>query len=229
MEADALRFVGSLKGINAPVLIDSCSTPQRTYILSTWIEGDCCSDIWETLTPRDKEMIVKDMRSQYSALHQQTSTLLHVICNASGCAVEDPRVPWMDEIPGAIFPSCQEFMEQVWPGLAIPKNHALSQSITPLTERNNIPIAFTHGDALPKNILLSGGLDLWRKWLSALCIIDWEYAGWMPLPWEALKATWLSFDQDDDWYKMMVEVFPDSSEELAADWEWRLRSGVTIL
>ncbi|PPQ92608.1 hypothetical protein CVT25_007300 [Psilocybe cyanescens] len=47
VEADALRFVASLRGIDAPTLIDCCiSAPGgTTYILSTWIDGDCLCDI----------------------------------------------------------------------------------------------------------------------------------------------------------------------------------------
>ncbi|CAA7269004.1 unnamed protein product [Cyclocybe aegerita] len=228
VEADALRFVGSLRGINAPALIDSFSAPQKTYILSTWVEGDCCADVWERLTPLDKEKIVEDMRSQYSALQQQTSTRHRTICNASGGAIQDPRVPWIDDNPRT-FPSYREFMEQVWLGLNFRNNHTLAQSIARLIERDNVPIVFSHGDALPKNLILPGGLDLWRRERPPLYIIDWEYAGWMPLPWEALKATWLVFDKEEDCYKMMVEVFPDSREELAADWEWRTRSGIPIV
>ncbi|PPQ92603.1 hypothetical protein CVT25_007296 [Psilocybe cyanescens] len=230
VEADALRFVASLRGIDAPTLIDFSSAPGKTYILSTWIDGDCVSDIWERLTLLDKEMIVQDMKSQYSAMRQETSTRDHVICSASGVSIEDPRVPWLEELPDATFSSSRQFMEQVWVGLNNDRTpRPLYQMLIPLIQRDT-PIVFTHGDALPKNIILPGGLELYRRGHSRLCIIDWEYAGWMPEPWEAIKATWLVSDRDEEeWYRMMREVFPDQCEVLDAEWEWRTQLRITIL
>ena len=62
-----------------------------------------------------------------------------------------------------------------------------------------------------------------------VCLIDWEMAGWMPLPWDALKATWLTFESDNEWRMMMFSLFPECQQELTADWEWRLLSNVTIV
>ncbi|KAI0369972.1 hypothetical protein BV20DRAFT_912680, partial [Pilatotrama ljubarskyi] len=72
-------------------------------------------------------------------------------------------------------------------------------------------------DVLPKNLILPGGSDKWRAGSTQLYLIDWEFAGWTPLPWEALKATWLVVDpEEDDWYDMMMRVFRESLAEL--DW-----------
>ena len=60
-------------------------------------------------------------------------------------------------------------------------------------------------------------------------LIDWEFSGWMPAPWEALKATWLCFDTDDEWLSLMKATFSEYSDVLDADWLWRSESGVTIL
>ena len=229
VEADALRFVGSLNGINAPVLIDSASTPQIAYILSTWIDGDCCYEVWEQLTPSDKETMVEDLRSQFDALRLQTTTYDHVICSASGDGIEDPRIPWLYENP-RMFTSYRDFMEQVWPGLDFTRNRdTLYPLLQPFVERDDVPVVFSHGDLLPKNLIIPGGLEQWRRDHKPLCIVDWEHAGWMPFPWEVLKATWLLFDQEEDWYKMMAEVFSESRTELEMDWQWRSRSGIPIV
>ena len=68
VEAEALHFVESLKGINTPALTDSCSAPQKACIILKWIEGDCCADVLEKLAPLEKEKNVEKIRSQYSAL-----------------------------------------------------------------------------------------------------------------------------------------------------------------
>ncbi|PPQ92604.1 hypothetical protein CVT25_007295 [Psilocybe cyanescens] len=170
-------------------------------------------------------MIVQDMKSQYSAMHQQTSTRDHIICSASGGSIEDPRLPWLEDVPDATFSSSCQFMEQVWVGLNNNRTpRSLYQMLIPLIQRDT-SIVFTHGDALPKNIIMPGGLELYRRGHSRLCIIDWEYAGWMPEPWEALKATRLICDRnEEEWYRMMREVFPDQCEVLDAEWEWRIQT-----
>ncbi|KAJ7745689.1 protein kinase subdomain-containing protein PKL [Mycena metata] len=229
VEASALRLIASLRGINTPVLIDSVSTAHKTFLLTTWVAGDCCSDIWDDLTPLDKSTIVEQLRELLRAMREQTATLSHPICNASGSAIEDPRVPWLHKAP-RVFSSCREFLEEVWIGLDFPRNRdTLRPLVRPLIDRIDIPIVFCHGDLLPKNVILPGGLEKWRQGRSTVCLIDWECAGWMPLSWEALKATWLSLDLDDEWLRMMKEVFQECSAELDADWQWRSRSRIAIV
>ncbi|KAI0353193.1 hypothetical protein OH77DRAFT_1512833 [Trametes cingulata] len=229
-EAHALRTIESVSGVNAPHLVDWASDKRTSYTLMTWVDGDCCNDVWEKLTPSDKDRIAHELRSQLGCLRQQTVNRRSVICAASGAPVYDPRVPWLQDDP-QILHSSREFFEKVWLGLDLPRNRdTICPAIRPLIDRQDVPVVFCHGDLLPKNLILPGGLEKWRRGSTQLYLIDWEYAGWMPLPWEALKATWLVVDPDEDeWYRLMRQVFTESSEELDADWLWRLRSGITIL
>jgi len=73
------------------------------------------------------------------------------------------------------------------------------------------------------------GLEKWRRGETKLYIIDWEFAGWAPFPWDALKATWLCVEEDDEWQKLVKSIFPDSCEYLDADWQWRSKGYVTLL
>jgi hypothetical protein len=56
VEADALRFVSTLRDIYVPRYIDSVSSQSKNYLLTTWVEGDCVGDVWDDLTESDKEM-----------------------------------------------------------------------------------------------------------------------------------------------------------------------------
>jgi thiamine kinase-like enzyme len=78
-------------------------------------------------------------------------------------------------------------------------------------------------------MIFPGGLNHWRSGGERICIIDWEYAGWMPNYWDALKATWTQWEPDTEWLQIMRTVFPDCIEELETDWQWRSRSGITII
>ncbi|KAA1477862.1 protein kinase subdomain-containing protein PKL [Dentipellis sp. KUC8613] len=231
-EAHALRFIESIQGVHAPRLVAYASNAAKAYIIMTWVEGDCCSDIWDTLTSADKSRIVAELRTQFRCLRNQTINRRRAICAASGAPISDPRVPWLREDSEArVIHSTREFFEQVWPGLEWCRHSdTLLPALRPLIEREDVPIVFCHGDTLPKNILLPGGLEKWRSGSAPLCLIDWEFAGWAPQPWEALKATWLVIDpEEDEWYALMKEVFAEEEADLEADWLWRSKSGVTII
>jgi hypothetical protein len=51
----------------------------------------------------------------------------------------------------------------------------------------------------------------------------------MPVYWDALKATWMESEWDTEWFEMARCIFPEDRDILDADWEWRSRSGITIL
>ena len=61
-------------------------------------------------------------------------------------------------------------------------------------------IFFTHGDLVPRNILIKNGH------LSG--IVDWAMAGWYPAYWEFVRACW--HRGNDDWYKYVEQILsPD--------------------
>ncbi|KAI0761487.1 protein kinase subdomain-containing protein PKL [Trametes elegans] len=229
-EAQALHIVESVKDVQAPRLVSHAAGVPYSYTLMTRIEGDCCNDVFDELTASDKTRLVLELQTQLAALRQATANRRKTICGASEASISDPRIPWLCEEP-RVLRSSQEFFEQVWIGLDLPWNRdTIRPYIRPFIEREDVPIVFCHGDILPKNIILPGGLKQWRKGTTQLFLIDWEYAAWAPLPWEALKATWLVVDPvEDEWYDLMKKVFPESSAELETDWTWRLKSNITII
>ncbi|KAF8532604.1 kinase-like domain-containing protein [Gautieria morchelliformis] len=224
-EADALRFLRTVRDVHTPHLLDSVPTQDKHYLLTTWVEGDRMGQVWDELTPCDKEKIVNDLRHQLGSMRLQTRSTTVLICNASGGSISDPRVPWVAREDPRTFSNHKEFAEEVWPG----DREYLRSILTPVTERNDIPIVFSHGDILPKNLIFPGSLDHWRSGRVPICIIDWEYAGWMPAYWDALKMTWMECERDTEWLQMARGVFPECETELDADWEWRSRSRITIL
>ncbi|KAI1796763.1 protein kinase subdomain-containing protein PKL [Ganoderma leucocontextum] len=215
------------------LLIDHASARSvKTYLLTTWIDGDCVADVWGQLTAQDKARIATQLREQFTSLHEQTANNARAhatcLCFASGAPVADPRIPWLDR--PRIFSSSKDVFEQLWVGLDRPWNaDTVRPALQPLIERADVPVVFSHGDILRKNLVLTGGLEEWRAGSTAVCLIDWEYAGWMPQPWDALKATWMAPSAQDEWFQLIKEVFPESSAELEADWLWRSRSRVPIV
>ena len=226
----ALKDLGAI--ISHPSLFDCvpCQNSKKSYMVSTWILGDCVSDVWDSLTATDKIRFEQDLREQCDALRSQTQTLEHAIFSAAGGPVVDYRVPWLLDNPRE-FRTCQEFASQVWLGMDhnTPARMALRPVMLPIMQRTDVYISLCHGDLFAKNMIFPGGLDNWRAGRSRLCLIDWEQAGWMPVYWDALKATWMEMDKDTEWFNMARRIFPDFTDVLDADWEWRSRSKFQIL
>jgi aminoglycoside phosphotransferase (APT) family kinase protein len=198
------------------------------FLLTAWVDGPTVGDIWDDLSQEDKDCIVVDLQRQFNSIRRQTfASNARAISNMSGDPIDDPRIPWVDH--PRTYATNREFAQEIWPHLQMPRNrHTLLPLLTPLIERE-VPIVLTHGDLLPKNIIIPVSKDHWRASGESLCIIDWETAGWMPLYWEALKATWLEFEEDTDWTVMMRQVFPECQIEMHSDWRWRSEAGIAIV
>jgi hypothetical protein len=96
VEADALHFVSTLQDIHIPHYIDNTSSQYKSYLLTTWVEGDCVSDVWDDLTVLDMERLAHDLYHQLCSMRLQTQS--HepcTICNASGGPINDLHIPWV--------------------------------------------------------------------------------------------------------------------------------------
>ncbi|RPD67381.1 hypothetical protein L226DRAFT_542479 [Lentinus tigrinus ALCF2SS1-7] len=202
----------SILGLHVPHLIDYVVASSGSYTLMSWIDGDCCNDIWGELTPMDKARLIAELRAQIHFLRKHTIGRSRTIRASSGAPVSDPRVPWIADDGPRIFSIPSDFFKQVWLGLDYPRQRdTIKPIIQPLVDREDVPIVFCYGDLLPKNIILPGGLARWRAGTTPLYPIDWEYS------------------DEEQWYGMMREVFPDYSAELEADWLWWTKSGIPIV
>ncbi|KAL7285134.1 hypothetical protein ACG7TL_000226 [Trametes sanguinea] len=141
-EAHALRIVESVKGVQAPRVVDYAVGVPHSYILMTRIEGDCCNDVFDELTTSNKNRIIHELQTRLARVitHKRGA-----ICAASEASISDPRIPWLREEPRIL--RCSQFFEQVWLGLDLPWNRdTVLPRIRPLIEREDVPIVFCHGD-----------------------------------------------------------------------------------
>lgn len=226
-EAAALRLIGNSQGVRTPYLVDSVASTDKSYLLTTWVAGPTLGDVWDDLSVADKDAVVEDLQRQMDAMRRQTnSPSSHAISNVIGGPIGDNRIPWAAP---QVYKSHREFAEQVWIGLKMPSiRNTLSPTIRSLIERD-VAVVFTHGDLLMKNLIIPSSVEHWRVSGEPICIIDWETAGWMPLYWESLKATWLECEKDTEWTGVIRRMFPECHAELDADWRWRSESNIVIL
>lgn len=215
-------------GVNSTRLIDQVTaSPEEMYLLTTWVPGTAFRETWKTdkdLTPEDRAMFVEQLRAEIHKMREQTASDNHIICHVDGSVVHDPRLPWVTRENPRVFTSSREFFEQVWIDLDDRPRFGgpLRPILQPLIDRTDRNIVFTHGDLLARNIIIMGGLEEWRNKRSRICLIDWQNAGWFPLEWEAVKAT--TVNGPNAWFKLMLEVFPESRAEIEGEDEWRARS-----
>ncbi|KAI0342943.1 hypothetical protein BDW22DRAFT_1407426 [Trametopsis cervina] len=224
----ALRFLSTIQGVNTPIFLDAGTADTRSYVLSTYIEGVHCGIAWDEFTDTDEARFVADMRDQFSALHAQTLSMNHPICNAAGSFIDDPRIPWVGEDQIDIS-TTEEFFRQTWIRLDLPHNRdTIRPAIEPVIVRE-VPVVFCHGDFVERNVILPGGLEAWRNGQTRACLIDWEFAGWMPRPWEALKATFVVVHANSRWLQLIKDIFSGVEPYLDADWLWRSKSRVMFI
>ncbi|TDL26676.1 hypothetical protein BD410DRAFT_895306 [Rickenella mellea] len=232
-DGDALRMLDTLRvnSVNAPILIDSVHDGHVAHALSTYVDGEWCPAVHD-LSRQDKERLVGDVRNQFASLYSQTHTTIvdHPICTISYTTVVDPRVSWVSE-RGLQLRSNEEFFRQVWLGIDFEKNqHTVRPRIEPVIIAARVErIVFCHGDLAERNLIFPGGLSAWRQGRSRVCLIDWEFAGWMPEPWDALKATISECEADNEWTRMVRAIFPRAGQFLDADWIWRAEAGMGII
>lgn len=235
VDAAALQLLerNRISGISFPYLVDCVTNGKATYMLSTFIEGDNVSSTIEHFSPKDWKRLAVDVGQQLLALRQQTSIGPDspgrpLIATAAGGIINDPRVSWIAE-QGTNPKSAHDFLSQVWIGLDLPHNrNTIRPIIQPLVEIP-VPIVFCHGDVYPRNMIFPGGLNAWREGKSRICLIDWEFSGWMPAPWEAIKATWIECDQDTEWMLAMRDAMPEFTEYMDVDWLWRSKSNIMLI
>ncbi|KAH6913290.1 protein kinase subdomain-containing protein PKL [Coprinopsis sp. MPI-PUGE-AT-0042] len=236
VEGAALRFLelAAICGVSHPLLFDVVSVPVdtgaevTTYTITTFVQGDCASDVYDALTRQDWTRLEMDLREQLDALRLQTSQKNRQICNATGGIPYDPRFSWVSQRQLQLN-TPQEFFAQVWTGLNLERNrNTIRPVIQPLMDRD-VGVCFCHGDLNLRNFIFPGGLEAWRKGGSRLCLIDWEYAGWMPEPWDAIKSILTVEGEEDPWFPFVKQVFPAYEEYVDVELLWRSKAGVMII
>ena len=159
-EAVALRYLSQVPGINAPFCIDCVRTDVGCYLLSTWISGDCFHDVWDALTSQDKEQLCQQLFEQFQALRKDHS-VKRTVSNALGLPMEDPRIPWDDP---QFFYFSSDFFRAVWRGFDWPRSKdTIASMIQLMIYPAGVFNVFCLGDLEPKNIILEGELEKWRR------------------------------------------------------------------
>ncbi|KAJ5669832.1 hypothetical protein N7462_010902 [Penicillium macrosclerotiorum] len=168
-------------------------------IVMDYMPGRPLDNVWNTLTPNQKQSVSKQLRDFLLQLHQLKGDYFGAADR--GTVVMCPKIA---VISGGPFDSEREFNQwllddipqQISPSL----KHYASYALTEGHE-----IIFTHADFSPRNILVDENCRV-------TALLDWEYAGWYPAWWEHFTAH-MNIDDCKGWKEYLCSsILPPKFE-----------------
>ncbi|EPS35523.1 hypothetical protein H072_11098 [Dactylellina haptotyla CBS 200.50] len=142
-----------------------------------YIEGDCLEDVWDGLELQTKEDIINQLRDILTELRSLEGTFIGTVDQAH---CEDVLFEETD-VPRGPYNSEEEFSQGIVDTLLEKEDTAFPRMVCAMVKDvlKGHKIVFTHGDFLPRNIMVRDG--------KVVAILDWEMSGWYPEYWEYTK------------------------------------------
>ncbi|KAH9930573.1 kinase-like domain-containing protein [Fomitopsis serialis] len=204
IEVETMRMVAAHTNIPVPRIWTHFVWRGARYIIMDRARGVPLSNLWYDATPQYKEEVCAQLANYFRELRSLPTPYGPRVCSLLGGPVRDFRLrfdhtgPFENEDDfnhrGARFGWDIEYL----PAEGMPQLVAEAHSM-------KHPIAFTHGDLDPRNVMVDGS--------RITAIIDWECAGWFPAHWEYCKSIFATLSWDDDdhewvpWLRSMVPVY----------------------
>lgn len=210
-EVEAMQYIAEHTIIPVPKVYAVHIWDQRIYIEMEYINGKDLENAWldDSLTLDEKKTIFADIKQYVSILRELQPPKADLVSSALQNPAYDIRIGSRFFGPFNVrdFHSLTRghlHMDDVEPylGEEVMKVHTGSYRT-----------CFTHGDLLPKNIIVRDG--------RVAAIIDWAFSGWYPEYWEFTKAHYGYFPRED-WIEHVRQALPCYNVELIAEqslWE----------
>ncbi|OOO05212.1 aminoglycoside phosphotransferase [Aspergillus oryzae] len=188
-------------------------------ITMDFVEGDTLEKVWKDFTYDQKEVLAGDLKRCVSELRKLKGEKIAALNDGKVRVLSSSR--YVQE--GGPFESREEFNQfleligvdtmlhasqddilDTMPYASLDDN---SSSSGYSSKKEDAPqgceeFVFSHGDILPRNILVND-----QGMVTAL--VDWEFAGYLPLYWEYSRAS----RESKDWKEfLLLWVFPDKRE-----------------
>lgn len=187
LEAWNLRFIRENTSIPIPVVIDDWIEQDRQFLITKRIPGTPLSEVWSTLSGKDKDSYAKQTVGYLHQLRSLCSTQIQCL-NAqpvySAFLFRDGYA-----LPHGPLASDDELWNEMAKGLTnVPQDlqDCLKQRM-PAAQ----PYTFTHGDLTSKNIIVQDG--------RVTGIVDWEGSGYFPVWWEYASTAIVDSQDDHSW------------------------------
>lgn len=190
-EGRALQFAHSLH-LPVPEVHELRSLDKGTSILMEFVDGECLEEAWPSMDSKQKQSIAEQIRDIITTMRQATPTQDTI--GACGGPARDCRQ--FSDYYGGPFNNEADFNKYVLDFLR--GTPSLVQSALADALSVSSRIVFTHGDLVPRNIIVKGD--------RVQALLDWEYSGWYPEYWEYVKF----FDRPTDckdWKEYAETIF----------------------
>ncbi|PPQ73451.1 hypothetical protein CVT26_010201 [Gymnopilus dilepis] len=176
----------------------------RSYYALEEVPGVSLDKVVDSLSIEAKTSIASQLRAFLDQMRSLTSSTLGSVSGGPYALLEG--VHESVDLPKRAFSSVAEFKDY-FRALLVKCDHAPPDMIakTMATMPDDSPIHFTHGDLLPKNIMVEVQADGADARITG--IIDWAYAGFYPAFWEQaimLIPDWWS----PGWTDILGMLFP---------------------
>ena len=216
MEAEvrALQFVYERLSIRTPRVLRHAPFPGPDakfkawewekgcwYLLMDECPGVPLDTVIADMSPAELDHIADQLAAVLKEMRACTSTTLGSV---SGGPYDNRYMPFPWQPPHA-FSSVAEFLE-FYRGMFLDFCGAafVEKLFSCFPDGSDVPVHLTHGDLLPKNILVDGS--------TITAIIDWETAGFYPEFWEYCRMHDPGF-QTPEWDHVLARLFPGPRRE----------------
>ncbi|KAE8356773.1 kinase-like domain-containing protein [Aspergillus coremiiformis] len=158
-----------------------------TKITMDLVAGQTLEKAWEEMGQDKKDRVAEDLCQYITQLRKFTADSIGGLDNGPARIVSAMQ----EVVEGGPFESEAQF-----------NNFRQSCGVCPAVVAVDNPIVLTHGDLVPKNILVDD-----QGHVTGL--VDWEFSGYYPLYWEHRRA---SKDLTPGWAQFVVQLFPEIYE-----------------
>ncbi|KAH6612114.1 phosphotransferase enzyme family protein-like protein [Boeremia exigua] len=209
-EGQCLLLIRSKLSQHVPVpeVYKWCKDDGQVFIYMELMNGVTLEKSWDGLDEGDRLAVCEQLRCMIAAWRGLGCTSDLTFIGHIG------RQPLLDIIfestcspTAGPFLSVSEFHDYFTSSFG-PRKHNRNRPPHPYRHflPDDVPIAFTHADLHPSNILVSTGSTP-----RITAIIDWHQSGWYPAYWEYCKARWTS-EIGSEWEIKYLPLIVDPHE-----------------
>ncbi|KZO91837.1 kinase-like protein [Calocera viscosa TUFC12733] len=224
-EAEALQSLNRANIPLVPRLIDCVSIPyswqpffncgnyaheEMVIIIMTRLEGQPIAHRLATFTGLQTKELGDALRTSFSKI-RELQPPNNQVCGFGGRCCVSYHISFDVFGPFPLVKMFNRWMNERT------RYRVKSDDELPPPRNDTEKLAFSHGDLMPHNILVS-------KEGKLTGLIDWECAGWMPRHWDAAYALFM-YDSYKPWEGIINQVFAEDAEDVRLEREWYLYWG----
>ncbi|KAI0653308.1 kinase-like domain-containing protein [Cubamyces menziesii] len=215
-EVRALKYLHGRLSFRTPQVLHHAPFPGKPLTPWEWRDGcwyffmDKCpgvplDTVIQKMSPAELDHIADQLLAVLKEMRAIKSTTIGAL---DGGPFDNRFMPYPWQ-PSKAFASVSQYLEYYRKlFLDICGPDYVKELFAPFPSGANVPVHLTHGDLVPRNILVQGS--------TITAIIDWETAGFYPEFWEYCRMherSWMS----PQWSRVLARVFPGPKREKEID------------